>query len=738
MKSDNPSNRTLLNITLLAVLAPLYGMVLFGPHVGVADAIIADFSQGRPFASPLIYVLAGAYLASIVWLVWRGAFVGPMALVLLTMVSQTFVAAAGDGSKRYQLLIGSGRPVLGIDVYCNDVHLGKTPLTITETEFNKKVEPWNTPPDQPIMQLGDSADNDRYSWGRFYYVPQDIFEMHKQWPPDHQRYSRHNDEENLNDFKASKYWWHFEKNGCVGLTRLANFGGGSGGGNVITIRVNPDIKFLSADEHLRVLLAQLRAADYKPSQRWLEHFLEYQGLLFLDFYPKARNNPKLEPVLEALVRAEFDLPEPPSEEDVRRVVDEIIARTAEYNCFTVPSLESLGIEMAAEAHSGPIVDRFLQNLDNAASGRGRASSDNWTTYRRYGPRAVLLPLEHAIKKTAPPELFDRLVYMSRDGDCMELLANYQREEVVWLFSEFLRKAERRGGRMRDSGINKALTVCTQVRNPLVEDRAQQFVRENAGEGHGFARFHLERFVTSRINDPATDQGDLAEWVFHWARLEERVKMNLLARIHDPKVYHYIHSWTSRNQNLREDLIYQLDRNPNPALDEFLIDSYKWYESPQSPGYWSTSLTNAIVKTNTQAIRRFIEDKWNADDEQRLTLINRLASGQWRQPHMNWLVPMIAKLDNRQQRLAAVKLLPHIGTDDAWRLAEKWAGDADEKVAGAAAEQLEIRQERITEQQRRLTRAEKLLSDRIKPDDLLEPFTPYTWNGQEYVPENTEN
>jgi len=291
MKSDNPANRNLLNITLLAVLAPIYAVALFAPYIGVLRRLAEYWSQGTPFAAPLLYVLALAYLASIVWLLRQGAFAGPVIVLLVTMIAATMISGNSNADKTYELSIGAGRPVLGIDVYCNDVHLGRTPLNISEVEFNKIVKPWGTPPDQPIMTLKDDNDNDRYSWAKFFYVPRDIFEMNKQWPPDHRRYNRHNDKETLEDFKNSKYWWRFEKDGCVGLTGLLNFGGGSSGVNGrMTISVNPSITFLSAEKHLDTLIVQLRADNLQPTKAWLDHFMHYKDLLFMDFYTRATND----------------------------------------------------------------------------------------------------------------------------------------------------------------------------------------------------------------------------------------------------------------------------------------------------------------------------------------------------------------------------------------------------------------------------------------------------------------
>ena len=139
MKSDSPANRNLLSIALLAILAPIYVYVLFTPEMGVLRRLAVCWSQGTPFAAPVLYALALCYLTSIIWLLRRGTLVAPMVFLLVAMMATMVVAGpsrSGDNGKTYTLSIGAGRPMLGIDVYCNDVHLGRTPFNISEVESN--------------------------------------------------------------------------------------------------------------------------------------------------------------------------------------------------------------------------------------------------------------------------------------------------------------------------------------------------------------------------------------------------------------------------------------------------------------------------------------------------------------------------------------------------------------------------------------------------------------------------
>ncbi len=734
MKSDSPANGKLLNLTVLAVLSPIYALAFMALRVGALRNLTECWSRRAPFAEPLLYIVVLAFLASIVWLLRRGTVAGPIAVLAVTVIASAYLVHRPQSERIYELAIGAGRPVLGIDVYCNDVHLGKTPLNISESEFNKLVKPWDTPPDQPGMIIDEDDDRDRYSWAKFFYVPHDIFETHKQWPPDHKRYNRHNDKETLEDLKNSEYWWRFEKNGCVGLARLSNFGGGSSGSNNrMTIRIDPQITFASAQKHLDALIVQLQADNLQPTNAWLDHFVRYKDLLFLDFHTRARRDDSLRPTLDAIVRAEFGMPAAPSESDCRRVVDEIVSRADKSRCFTIPSLESVAIEMVGKANSQPIVDRFIESANLPyGNSEGRRSSGTWTTYRRSGPRARLLPLEYAVKKTTPAQLFDRLVYMSRKTSNMDLLGNYPREELVWLFQDYLNRLERQGGRMRKSRINEALRMCIEVRNPLMEDTLHRFVVENAGQGHSSAESNVRNFVESRINDPAIDQGQLARWVFHWAPLKDGTKLGLLPKIQDSSVSNYLYNLVAQNERLRKDVIQQLGARPNPALDKFIIATYNWYESPRGPGYWSVSMTRALVTTDTPAVRGLIKDEWSKAGQSRSRMIRRLNSGSWRQPKMNWLVPMIAELDTEQDRILAARLLSRIDTAEAYELADKWSSDPDSDIAKAAAGQLGIRDARAAQARQRLSQAAELVSGNILPDDLLAPAATYKWNGAEYV------
>jgi hypothetical protein len=741
MNRDNPTSRKLLNVTLFVLLSPLYAVFLFKSEFGVLRILGRLVSEGRAFAFPLLYLLLLGYIASMVWLLWRGSALGPVVILFVTMLLYSFSNISGIGEKRYELQIGAGQPMLGIDVYCNGVNLGRTPLKISEAEFCEKVTPWQTPPKQLRLSIEEPSpgDTDRFRSAKYCYVPQDIFEMYKIWPPDRHRYFKLNrNEEIFKEMSNSRYWWRFEKDGCLGLTSLYNFGGGAGGGRTITIDVNPNVEFPSAIRHLGLLVHHLANSDYQPSPQWLEHFLKYKGLLFMEFYKRAKGNEKLQPALRALVRAEFGIPEEPSERDCARVVDEILDRVERVGCFTVPSLESLAIELVGQAHYRPIVDRFLESLLAPGGGSsGTRSSDIWTTHRRSGKRVRQLPLEYAVRKLCPDELYNRLVYMSRNGAYLDIIGNYPREESVRLITYHLRQVERQGGRFQRGRMMRAMRLCAKIHNPQLEGILRNFIRNNAvGRDN---EFDVREFIQSRINTADPNSSDMANWIFHWAPLNDHDKLKYISKLNTSQTHHYLSMLLPRgNQNLREDVIFQLSKNPNLSLDQFIIDSYKWYNSPQGAGHYLANLTDAIVNTDTPAMRRFLTDLWNKAGKDRKTLLGHLQHRQWRAPNMNWLAPLFAELTGKDERLMAAKILSKIDTDDAWQLAEKWAKDTDPDIAATARQQLDIRRNRLEDEQQFIRQANDLIAGKIKPDELLPPGPAYVWNEQEYVPQTQDN
>ena len=738
MKHDNPHNRLLLNGTLALFFSPLYLVVLAPPDFGVINRLAHNIADGNAFVQPLLYVFLLGFIVSLGWLFVRGRIAGPMGLFFLLLLTYGFVSGT-DKEKRYELLIGAGRPTLGIDVYCNGVHLGKTPVRISKEELYKEVKPWDRPPRQIRLDMRAAAHqgDDRYFWANYYYVPDDVFDRWNEWPPDFDRYRIGPLTEALKKIEATKYWWHFEKDGCVGLVPIANFAGGSSGsGGVTIITVSPQISFLSAELHLTAMLDELARTDYEASDEWIAHFRKYSGLLFMDFYKKAQANDKLQPTLDAIVRAEFGIPKDPTAADCARVVDEILDRVEKNGCFTAPSLESLAMDIVGKVDRRPIVKRFREHLDMAYGSGGRASSTGWTTWRRNGKAARQLPLEYAVRNLRPPELFNRLVYLSTNSDrFLDVIGNYRRAEAVRLIGHYLRQIERGKGRgyNRRHNVQDAIRLCSKIDNPELDERFYGFIRENASSNAH--EHYLRQFFESRVKSKESDKSRLATFVFSGAPLDERDKIEQFCKIDSPTSLHYINYFTRFDDRQRKRALEHLTRMYNPSLDEFLIESYNWLvEKPDVKHYGNhAEVTRALVNANSDRIRKFLEGKWSESPESRGKLSKILRSSGWTKPHMAWLVPLIAQLPP-DEKYEAAGILDNVNTDDAWALLEEWADGDNEKLVRQAKWFLD-RHAKETKNLNPLTgKGADLIAGKIKPDDLLAGAAAYVWTDKGYVSE----
>ena len=105
-------------------------------------------------------------MASIALMFWNHRLRWGMCLLLVTVVFFPVVQMMTTRDKsvdQYVLQIGQFNSIdQGIDVYCNDVYLGQSPLTISEEEFREQVEPWEQPPRQEVLMSPERMDEFEY------------------------------------------------------------------------------------------------------------------------------------------------------------------------------------------------------------------------------------------------------------------------------------------------------------------------------------------------------------------------------------------------------------------------------------------------------------------------------------------------------------------------------------------------------------------------------------------------
>jgi hypothetical protein len=718
----NPLGRRrswLIHGTLFLLLSPSFLAVFF---------LVAGKYAVAPVSATAAAVLV---IGAMAWVSWRGALAGPILLLILGSI------LVRSGERVYLLELGLTTPIREISVYCNDVFLGTTPLTISEADFQRQVPPWTNPPVQPRVDWsGMAGPASRYSWAKFTYVPQDLFEMHRTWPPDHLRYSRHAEAELLKDFAESRFWWRFEKNGSMGLAQTANFGGGGGGGTVYRIHASPQITLPAAARHLQLLLASLRASDYKPGEEWLAHFERNADLLFADFWNAAQADRRFGEALEKVLRTRYDIPGQISPADAERVFEAVLRRVEDHRSFVIPSVESETVKLAGRAQPDVLVEFFLRELDHSNRGGGMAASENWRIHYSHLPRnARLFPLRHALAEVQPEKLFDALAYHSARGEFLEVIGNYPGEKAARLIEHHLQQARNSKGPRERYRIDSWIDRLSQITHPDLEASARNFVREHGQDRR--MRHYVRNFVASRVESDQFANDELAGWIVHFAPLDDGEKVRFLAQLRAPAAGHYLQMLAGRNQTFREEVISVLAHSPNPHHDRLLIETFEWQRSPRGPGYYSTAVSRALLKTDTQAVREFLEKLWT---EERAVFLQQFGNVELEgtHAHLDWLVSSAARLENPKEKRSVVPLLAAINTDPAWALLRDWVEAPDRQLALAAQRRLDLLKEQTEQQVRDLELAGALISGRTHPDDLLPPAEPHVWTEAGYVPQSEAN
>ena len=714
----------LVNGTLLLLLLPGF--------------LWATWFAYRAGATPLYAaILGGLTLLAAVLVMWRGWVAIPLVLLLLTAIgSQVLPEYARDAytSTQIRVIIGERSPISGIDVYCNGVHLGKTPLALNWAEVQEEVERWETPPRQPAIDTFGRPGSDRafhdacYTWTP--WAAYNPFPRLNKKSPTEWLARAHEDSALFPLLPKIGYWWRFEKDGHSGLTRLANFGSGmSGTEGKLKIDANPNVEYPALSPHVDLLVDALRQNDYAPSERWVEHFFKYRELLFLEFHKRMEGEPRLRPALEAVVRAHFDLPKHPTHEDCSPVVEQIVELAEERGSFQVPSMCSTALDIMGHAAAPAVTRLFKERIGTRPTRRGHRSSGNWEM-RFYEPGGGLLPLEYAAKRLRPGELFAPLVYhYGRQDRYFDIVANYRNANARRLFEHYLRDLQR--GSHRRFQIRRALENLTEVRNPDVEERIRHIFRELGHQNEHVVR----HFIESRIGAPRVDQTELATWVFHFAPIDEDEKLRLIARIPSPRAYHYLRILgVPRDRSEREDAIYEVATHPNPYLDEFVIDTWKWYDSPEGPGYWSRTMTKALLGNDTERVQDFVRETVQKGGEDARKMLHRLARSEVDMSRKQWLQGLVREFDSPALQATAAGILAKMDSEAARKLLRQWAESDDEKVRTAAEDALKAHRQREQKEQEQMRQYEALLAGDIDPDELAPPMKAWVWNGERYVPE----
>ena len=738
MQNHSQASRWRLNVIAFVILLPVLLDVQL-VRVVTPEYIQMMASGGRWLGLPAVILMMALYAASCILVLWKGRL--RLAILVafincnLVLFSALVLLAGGDTGPR-RLVIHEITP--GIDVFCNDVYLGKTPLKISETEFHGKVKPWATPPRQKMV-IGEefitqNIPQQRYGLAntefRCFYIPYDHFD----------RYRTFGQSGFSSDFPSlkSNYWWRFERDGCTGGAAIRNVVLGEYYDGLLfrAQSWSPSLEYPSIRPYLAHLLHNLQRSNYQPSTEWRTHVADASGLLFRHLYEVGKRDSRVMRALEMAIQTEFGIYGKVSAEAWEAALNEIMSRVKHRRSFHASSPESMAMDLIIQ-HISVVMDPwrvFVLGLN-----RSLAHNDP----------AEFLPLEYAVLKSRPPTLFKRLVYESGRGErFLSMVGNYSREESLRLVRHYLDK----GISIRPTmyyGIHsqpqqKVLSFATHLQNSALELELRHLVLQQAQPDSRHTNHHLSEFIDTRLERHLTEDDaiSLAEWVAEEVPLPEDEKLQYLIRINSDRTHRYVRDILQRQPLLRPTVLEDLIRHPNPSLDLFLIEAYQAVTANvNSAGIApvntlrnkmdvSSDLIRAMVLCDTPRMRAFLERIWNASDRNKIDLLKAIRQEAPRHfSHLHDWTTLISEIEDADTRLAAIPTLDQIDTPESSKVLADWASSSDEAVKEEAARAFAKYRERSRN-------AEALLAGNIKPDDLLVGHTAYVWDGENYVPEET--
>ena len=752
MKNINRANRWVLNGMTLFILLPV---LLSPPQLIQLDK---QMDSGLLFnlenwLSLLVFALAiGLCVTSFILVLWKGRLLLAIVALYLTVFPLElfpWILQNDSGAKPRQLGI---RLESGVKVYCNDVYLGQTLLEISDTEFHRKVKPWNTPPRQRMV-IGEGFLQDIKKHGyeiantqlRWFYTPYNYFDQ-----PGFSSYD---------DAVASGYWWRFERNGCTGFASIQNMDSHSySDKRPLKLWARPHLQYPSVQPHLRHLLHDLKHSNYRPSVEWRTHVGSSSGMLFEHLYEIGRRDSRVMRALEMAVKTEFGIREGMPAEDWELVLDKVMSQVRNEAAFHTLSPETMVMDLMRPHNMELIETSFLERLPKIMYSQiPLGLGGTWGESVHEGgilrvPLEIRL-LEYAVLKSSPPALFKRLVYESRRGErILSVVGSYSHPEALQLVRQYLNEFVHSNPvvnfispSMKSAYRWKSVDIVTEMRNPTLEPELRRFVLKQAQADPDRSEHYLRRFIDARLERPQTEaeSDSLAEWITETVPLPEFDKLQFFTRINSERVYRYARDIILRHPSYLHNLAYNFINYPNPSLDLFLIEAYqaesanvkfgglvpitpprKYLGNPRN----LNTLLRGMLLCDTPNMRAFLERLWNSDYSNKILLLDAIKQeAPNHYPHLYRWTALISQIEDPDTRLAAIPVLDQINTAESSEILGDWALSSDAAVKREAERALANYRERSR-------RARELLAGSIKPDDLLVGQTAYVWNGKDYVPE----
>lgn len=446
------------------------------------------------------------------------------------------------------------RPIIftvkdGIDVYCNGVHLGKTPLHLNAEQLQAKVSPWKTPPIQPMYEPGKKPLYTWLPWDDFlesrYLKSQNLFNAATY---DSQTVSigptavltkapRRNPDIDALDAQC-EYWWSFEEDGNrMRVQRETSAYLNHPFQKTSRYHVNISVSTPSHGFLTQLLVDVLKDLPPERKADWDRYVLEKWSSIGNPLYTAlgiARvgvahlpeedpDRVKWDTALDSTVRMKYGLSDPPTPEESRRVLQDWVDSSVKNNHpFTFTNPYTLG-EMIPDDYCDAVywgTEMELVGLATELMGPTLvpALREQWKKdpFRFENGWAPLVYLDGRNKET---ESFKNLVcYSATTRNAHISLLFNEDPRVVPLFKTLLYRKNHALFFARGTRYRNKIMLYSKVENPQTEAVFRKYVAEALSDPKLVKREKdvLTALVVSvvydRLRRTHSDKGDLLSWV----------------------------------------------------------------------------------------------------------------------------------------------------------------------------------------------------------------------------------
>jgi len=670
----------------------------------------------------------------------------------------------------------------GSDIYCNGIHLGTAPLTISVGELKAKVPAWTEPPEQTWFVDGPRP---LYTW-----FPWDDFIRERS----EERYFLDPKQSTLAFDAKSSYWWRFEYQGAKAICfsrqqGTTNFDRMS----AYSFGAFAQIVFPSRWARADLLRGVLEADGGKPSQEWIEQVATYPNHFNEVLYGTRTGEPLDDAVLTSIAKRRYGLSETPTAEECDKAIGQIVEESGNvnfYQLFARPQqldesdssyaysvgylnanhfgrsydlrdiIAKHAIRAMGPACKEPLLRRFRTiNNDDLINGMWRVA-------------AILYIMGEYCFPEAFEEVFCRYA-VERNG--FRELMKYPDERLI-PFLETLLAPEIdifQSDYYGHTKFQKASAVVS-IENKLLEPTIRAYLAEMLPRcEHQSVSLLLFAYADMRMNFDWTDRKEIAEWI-ESLRVEGRHKTFALQKLRtlpeEEKTLGQsvvsdglltqklteasLLEWIERNPDrMIEDLLVELDPallDEAETLKPFVLEKVIRRNKPEAGKIirllWKQSENrDEILKAVQEVSGSITVTTFDADGNPRerrvrlpgtYTSLN-LADGGFqsikpKERLPEYFVALFDELDDPRTCVPLPSLLSDVETPEALALLTRWSASDSSLLARRASESLEHLSLRMKLKDDRRRLFNDLVAGKITPDDLLLPTKPLVWDGERYV------